>query len=395
MSHDADDKPRARAPLAHDLRGVSQLAVDAVAGVSGIVEGLHRTISGRGTGLSGLVYRGVRGVAKGVGQGLDATLASLDPLLGATPGGERREAMLAALNGVLGDHLVERGNPLAIAMQFRRGGHALPLQRDALAAALPQAGPGVLLLVHGLCMNDLQWRRRGHDHGEGLARALGLTPVYLHYNTGLHISQNGLALAQALERLVQAWPQPVKRLVIVGHSMGGLVARSACHHAGLASMGWTDVLGELVFLGTPHQGAPLERVGNWAQFVAGFSPYALPFTGVARMRSAGIRDLRHGSLVDSDWSELAENDPLDARKPVPLPAGVAAYAVAATQRTAPARGRPPGDGLVPVDSALGRHRDAALDLQLPADRQWLAYGMNHFDLLSNPAVCERLLGWLR
>ncbi|MED5618793.1 esterase/lipase family protein [Ideonella sp. BN130291] len=394
MPNDADDNPRARRPLANDLRGASRLAVDAVTGVSQVVEGLHRSVSGRGTGLSGLVYRSVRGVAQGVGQGLDAALASLGPLLGATPGGARREALLAALNGVLGDHLAESANPLAIPLQFRQAGQPVPLEPAALATALPRAGSGVLLLVHGLCMNDLQWQRRGHDHGEVLARELGLTPLYLHYNSGQHISHNGQALATALQQLVQAWPQPVERLVIVGHSMGGLVARSACHSAEAAGLGWRQVLRELVFLGTPHHGAPLERAGNWAQFVAGFSPYALPFTGLARVRSAGIRDLRHGNLLDSDWAGIAASDPRDARTPVPLPAGVAAYAVAATQRSAPARGRPPGDGLVPVDSALGRHRNPVFDLGLPTERQWLAQGMNHFDLLSSRAVCEQLLRWL-
>src|SRR5439155_25889866 len=139
--------------------------------------------------------------------------------------------VIAALNGVLGDHLAAQETPLAIETHWRCGGQALPLSRVALAAALPQASDKHVVLVHGLCMNDLQWQREGHDHGAALARDLGYTPLYLHYNSGLHISENGRQFAQLLETLIAHWPSPVEELVIVGHSMCGLVARSAWHYA--------------------------------------------------------------------------------------------------------------------------------------------------------------------
>ena len=131
-----------------------------------------------------------------MGHGLDTLLAQLEPLLGERSTWPGREALLAALNGVLGDYLAAPSNPLAITMHLRRGGVALPLEREPLAAAIPDAGGKLLVLVHGLCMNDLQWRRKGHDHGAALARDLGYTPVYLHYNSGLHVSTNGRAFAE-------------------------------------------------------------------------------------------------------------------------------------------------------------------------------------------------------
>ncbi len=53
-----------------------------------------------------------------------------------------------------------------------------------------------------------------------------------------------------------------------------------------------------------------------------------------------------------------------------------------------------GDGLVPVASALGRHKDRARALEFPADRQWVACETGHLDLLSRSNVYEQVARWL-
>ncbi len=390
-----------------DLRGAARLATDATAGLTSLVEAMHEriarlpgspaTLDGRTNGISGLVYKTIRGVTRVAGGSLEALLGWMGPALGRYGDGRERDAIVAALNGVLGDYLVASGNPLATTMEVRHGGVPLVLEREALAAALPAASGKLLVLVHGLCMNDLQWLRDGHDHGEALARELGWTPVYLRYNSGLHISINGHAFAQQMQRLVDAWPQPLQRLAIVGHSMGGLVARSALHHAAHAQQRWAGQLDDLVFLGTPHHGAPLERAGHWVDLVLGVTPYAAPFARLGKVRSAGITDLRHGLLLDEDWvgrDRFARGG--DRRQPVPLPEGVRCCAVAASlgAQGGTIKEKVLGDGLVPLDSALGRHADPARTLAFPADRQWTGYGMNHLDLLSSTEVCARLKEWL-
>ena len=251
----------------------------------------------------------------------------------------------------------------------------------------------VLLLVHGLCLNDLQWSRDGHDHGQALARDLGCTPVYLHYNTGLHISANGRAFADLMEALLQAWPHPIEQLTIIGHSMGGLVARSACHHALLVGHAWVKRLNHLIFLGTPHFGAPLERAGTRVDSVIGSSPYTAPLARLGRTRSAGITDLGHGYLRDEDWQGRKS---APAAPPVPLPAGVSCYAVAASRqpRPSPRGARTRGDGLVSVSSALGRNPDGSLELGIPEHHKWVGFGMGHFDLLSRADVYEKIRSWL-
>jgi hypothetical protein len=354
-------------------------------------------LDGRTRGISGLVYRTIRGVARGVGAGIDAALGLLGPSPPADDPSPRREALVAALNGVLGDHLAGTANPLATQMTLRHAGRPLALDTAALAAALPDAGPRVLVLLHGVCMNDLQWTRAGHDHGQALARDLGYAPLYLRYNSGAHISANGRALSQLLEQLTEQWPQPVQRLVLLGHSMGGLVARSALHHAALAGHRWPQRLGDLVFLGTPHHGAPLERAGHRVDIALSGMPYAAPFARLGKVRSAGITDLRHGCLVDEDWrgrDRFARDAP--RRQPVPLPDAVRCFTVAASLRpqgSAPA-GRLLGDGLVPLDSALGRHADPRQALTFPEDRQCIVYGIHHFELLGSTQVYEQLRRWL-
>jgi len=390
-----------------DLRGASRLAIDATRGIADLVEAMHHTIlrgpgvlgkAPRGTtrGITGLVYQGIRGVTRLVGVSLDLVLGQLSPLIAETGTGPEHEYVLAALNGVLGDYLASTGNPLAIQMRLRRDGQPLDLERKALSAALPKATGKVLLLVHGSSMSDLQWRRQGHDHGAALERDLGFTAVHLNYNSGLHVSTNGRALADLLEKLIAQWPVPVEELTIVAHSMGGLVARSACHVAAAAGHRWLATLRKLVFLGTPHHGAPLERGGNWLEAILGISPYTVPFARLGKIRSAGVTDLRYGSVLDEDWEQRDRfRRRRDARRPVPLPAGVACYAIAVTKEKSPGPGHgTAGDGLVPLDSALGRHPDPEMTLAIPKSRQWIGAGMKHLDLLSSPEVYAVLLRWL-
>ncbi len=395
---------------AADIRGLSRLAIDATIGLTRLVETMHHNIArvpgplGKPTeeptgGITGLVYRTIQGTTRLVGGGIDALLAQLTPLLDREPAASSgtREAVLAALNGVLGDHLAASANPLAIPMQLRRDGQPLVISAKDLAADLPQAGGKLLLLVHGLCMNDLQWQRNGHDHGAALAGATGATPLYLHYNSGMHVSSNGRALADLLETLLQAWPVPVEQLAIIGHSMGGLVARSACHYGRLAGQSWPRHLRQMIFLGTPHHGAPLERGGNWIDLLLGLSPYTAALARLGKIRSAGITDLRHGSILDEDWKNRDRFAPSRRSRFVALPEGVRCCAIGVVM--AKAAGGPGegllGDGLVPLPSALGEARDPSRRLRFPQTQQWVGYGMNHLDLLDSADVFGQLLKWLR
>jgi hypothetical protein len=414
---EADDGPTAEeaASQARALRGAAKLVTEATTGLTDLVEAVHARIAsvpglpgpadGRTWGITGLVYKTVRGVTRAVGGGVDTLLGALAPMLAARPGGDpaglpspEREAVLAALNGVLGDHLARTANPLAIRMAFRHGGRALPLQREALAAALPEAGGRPLVLIHGLCMNDLQWQRsNGHDHGAALARALGFTPVYLHFASGLHVSTNGRALAHQLEQLLAQWPQPIERFAIVAHSMGGLLARSALHYGRAARHHWTHRLDDLACLGTPHHGAPLERAGHGVDMLLAATPYAAPFARLARLRSAGITDLRHGNLVDEDWTSGDRLEgATDRRVAIPLAAGPRHYAIAGTLAASEGelKDRLLGDGLVPVASALGKHRLARRTLKFLPGHQRVFERVGHLQLLSDAGVFEQLRRWL-
>ena len=380
-------------------RGSLRLAVDATRHITGLVEALHgqiqrvapplrrrpateQALAGdadglpRTRGLTGLVYRSIQGTTRLVGDGLDGLLAPWDAALASASSSPRRDAAVAALNGVLGDHLLRSGNPLAIPMQLRQ--HGQPLDLAKLGAAAPRR---LLLLVHGLCMSDLGWCRNGHDHGQLLGAALGAETVYAWYNTGRHISDNGADLADTLAQLMQHWPHPLDELIIVGHSMGGLVARSAIEQARKKGQSGPQSLKKLVFLGTPHHGAPLERAGNWLHRVMDVSPYVAPFTRLSRIRSEGITDLRHGNLLARDWQGASRFDHRDLRQPLPLPAGVACCAIASTAGSAGSAGSMLGDGLVGVDSALGRHKRQAMDLGLDKAHTWVGHTLKLCELM--------------
>jgi hypothetical protein len=390
------------------LRGVLRLGFDSVEHMTSLVEAMHHNIARAplpftkldevpAPGITGLVYRSVRGVTSLLRGGLDSMLGLAQPLLPAAANTSAHEAWRAAINGVLGDHLADSGNALAIPMRFRHQGRSLELERTSLAAALPHASGKLMVVIHGLCMNDLQWARNGHDHAEALARDLGYTPVYLHYNSGRHISTNGRELAGLLQNLVEQWPVGLESLTLLTHSMGGLLARSACHYAQRANHGWPSLLRNIVFLGTPHHGAPLERHGQKLHLFFGISPYISPLGRLGMIRSAGVTDLRFGNLLDDDWQHADRFAPTDdPRCIVPLPTGVEVFAAAASLglQARDRRDRWLADGLVPVYSALGDHRDPARNLGIPHTRQWVGHAMSHWDLLDNAALYAQLRSWL-
>jgi pimeloyl-ACP methyl ester carboxylesterase len=386
---------------AEELREAVRLAVDATLGVTDVVQKLHHTLGGGpevlGRPLEGIVkllsapaYAGVKLVTNLVGAGLDAVLEQLGPVLG--PGGDSAEQdlVVGALNGVVGDILAERGSTLAITTEFRRAGKPV-----VLGELGPVTGK-LLVLVHGSSATDASWSRKGAHHGEALEKeqALGLTWVALRYNSGRHVSTNGHEFTNALQALVTSWPVPVTDVTIVAHSMGGLVTRSACQLAEEQGLPWRQLLRTIVFLGTPHQGAPLERAGNVVGTLLGLSRYSAPLTALAQLRSAGVTDLRFGLTRADEWQGVDRfAHEADPRKSAALPDGVTCFTIAATtsREVTPAA---PGDGLVPVDSALGRHERPELSLAFEPSRQLVLPGLNHQELLSDERVGAQLRAWL-
>ena len=409
--------PVSKNPLKHlrpsDVRGLAQLATQATTSVTRITEGVHQSVlstmgfpggkeHGKTRGFTGLIYKSIHGVTNLVGKSVDKVLESLQPLLETPeddkPGTPQREAVLAVLNGVMGDRLVESASPFAIPMTMNYQGNALSWKD---LPSMSEATGKVLLLIHGLCINDLAWHTeiKGHrvDHGEELATALGYTPVYLRYNSGLHISQNGRELSAQLEQLVKYWPKPVEDLTVVGFSMGGLLIRSAVHYARQENLNWLEYLKNIVFLGTPHHGAPLERAGNWVDVILGSTRYTRPFARLGQLRSAGITDLRYGHVVDEDWQghDRFHRKP-DSRQIVPLPEGVRCFTVAATiaAKRSKLADRLIGDGLVPLHSAMGHHTDPQRTLAFAKEAQFIVYHTSHLKLLSCPTVTRQMVHWL-
>ncbi len=409
MKHAKNQSAHAPTPTAQ-LQGLARLLSDATIGVARVAEGVHQSVwgsmgvpggskAGSTRGLSGLIYASVRGIATLAGRGSEAAIGLLAPWLDARAvDTQSHAAVLAALNGVMGDRLAASQNPLATPM-------GLFLADQPLSAALlaQQSSTKVLIVVHGLCMNHLQWASDvpgQPSHGDAVALAHGHTVLHLRYNTGLHISDNGAGLSELLNRLVADWPVALERIDVLAHSMGGLVTRSAVHAGGewqgdaWKAGAWVRLLKRVVFLGTPHHGAPLERSGNWVEAILGTNPYSRPFVALAQLRSAGITDLRHGNLLRSDWENLG-NPRGDARTPVPLHPRVRWHAVAGTVSHSDAMPQFVGDGLVPLTSAMGEHAERVEHrLGFAPRRRFTAHGVNHMQLLHDARVRAKVTAWL-
>ncbi|MFZ0887680.1 MAG: hypothetical protein WA005_04440 [Candidatus Binataceae bacterium] len=352
-------------------------------------------------GITGLVYAGL-GSAVAVAGGAARLAANMTAAEDTEPrAGSLSDLALAALNGFAGERLEREGNPLASQMSLRHAGRTVSLERDALAGAFPAASPRVAVFVHGLALNETSWRlhaeryyqNRHTTYGSRLESDLGYTTLYVRYNSGLHISENGRRLVSLLDRIVAEWPVPVNEMVLVGHSMGGLVIRSATHYG--AGSEWVRRVHHVFYLGAPHLGAPLEKAVNVAAWLLGLLDVTEPFAEVLRGRSVGIKDLRFGSIRDEDWQSV-DLDALLANHPdqVPLLAGASHYVIAATvtrDRRHPL-GVAVGDLLVREASALGL--GALRRIQFPLENGRHFGAMNHFELLNHPDVYDQMRHWL-
>jgi pimeloyl-ACP methyl ester carboxylesterase len=379
-----------------ELSELTRLAISELGAAAGGIGRMHRAVADRAFGASGpggaparavhdavarRVYGGLRNGAQAAGLA-GARLAAGRGPISESP---RGAAVLAAVNGLIGDTLEREQSALHAPMSIRSDGHAIA------AGELQDPGSRVVVFLHGLMETEFSW---GADpYGERLRRDLGITPIQVRYNSGRHISDNGASLDELMDELLSVWP--VQEIALVGHSMGGLVARSACHQATQRGAGWVQHVRHIVSLGTPHMGAPLEQSVHYLSAALQALPETRPFGAFLRRRSGGIRDLRQGSLVDSDWRDC-DPDALRARacEEVPLLDGATHCFVSATitrDERHPV-GRLLGDFLVLRDSASGRSRSRRLAFR--EEDGLHVGGATHFALLRHPRVYEQLKTWL-
>ena len=398
-----------------ELRSLARVGFRELSDGAAGLYGFHRAIAARAfaaTGPGGAparalhdaisprAYAGVAGAFCLIGAVADAGLGRRRVDDGRALSSSPRGALVVgALTGLMGDRLESERSDLHEPMAARLGGRAIALDPRALRAAYPDATGRIMVFLHGLMESEFSWRAGagpdGATYGRRLREELGLTPVELRYNTGRHISHNGLELADLLEGLVAGWPVEVERVALVGHSMGGLVARSACHQAAERGDDWVGRVRHVVSLGSPHMGAPLAQGVHWASAALHAVPETRPLASLLRRRSAGIRDLRQGSLVDADWRDR-DPDALraEACQEVPLLEGATHCFVAATVLPNPRHpvSRLVGDFLVLEDSASGRSHSRRIPFE--AEHGLVIGGTHHIALLNHPEVYDRLRVWL-
>jgi pimeloyl-ACP methyl ester carboxylesterase len=280
--------------------------------------------------------------------------------------GKKLDLAVSVLNGAIGDYLQRTGNGLATRMAWIDRGSRAP-------------SPRVVVLVHGLMCSETVWDfPGGGDYGTWLERDLGYTPLYVRYNSGLPIAENGAALSHLLEALLDGHPLPIEELVLLGYSMGGLVVRAACHAATESGARWLPRARRCVYVGTPHRGAPLERFGRVLSRVLSQvdDPYTQLAHQLAELRSLGVKDLGDGA------------------HPVPLLPGLSHYLVAGTLSREPWLTALFGDALVPVPSATDGHADALGTLPLPREHIRIVPAVGHVGLAHHMEVYQHIRTWL-
>lgn len=400
------DEARDPVSLADVLEGLTQLATMGVVEVTDIVEAIHREIMLRPLGrlnerhmgkwqrgITGRIYGTVRQASSLIGNNIVTGLRLYNRIrkkADTPPLPKKLKPLVNVINGVMGDHLVKYNNPLALTMVlYDRYGRRQ--QGDV--------SDRVIVLCHGLCMSHLSWLpfKEGSLGERILNRQPQVTILYVDYNTGRRISQNGHLLSKVLQDLVDKH-QNINQIDLIGHSMGGLVARSALYYGKEQGFDWVNRTSHLITLGSPHHGANLERIGYFVQDTIAKLPFAGALAKLGDLRSAGIIDLRHGSIRDADWQTLEGRGvlPADFLHPAKLPLHVKTYLVAASIAEAHYYSKATnllGDGLVTVASALGEDNAEHL-LAVPKGRKAVFYGVSHYNLLYSARVHEQVINWL-
>lgn len=405
---DENDLVTVKSPitLGDFIEGLAQLATMGVVELTEIVESMHREIMLRPIGrfnqndlhnwqggVTGRIYGIVRHIMLLVGNNLSSGLKLYKNVAKQTssqPLPASLKKLVNVFNGVMGDHLVNNNNSLAIPMVL--------YDKDSQLQHHELSGR-IIILCHGLCMSHLSWHPEEENSlGQAISRSQPeSTVLYLDYNTGRRISRNGRKLSKLLQELVEDNPN-ISQIDLVGHSMGGLVSRSALHYGKQDRLDWIKRVGNLITLGSPHHGAVLERIGFMVQDIIGKVPFASSLAHLGDMRSAGIIDLRHGSIRDADWQSLEGRNvlPQDFRHPTRLPSGIKTYFVASALIETHYDSKVTnllGDSLVSVASALGED-DGEHNLFVPEGHKAVFYGVNHMGLIHSRRVREQVVAWL-
>jgi triacylglycerol lipase len=306
--------------------------------------------------------------------------------------------VVAAVNGLIGDELRMVDDPQAIVMAVRKDGGDVPVSPWPIGESFRDATSHIVLFLHGLCESDESWslgdRSTGSTYAQRIKNDTDGTPVFIRYNTGLRVSENGKHLDWLIRQLVASWPTDVTRITLVGHSMGGLVVRAATNHATASGQTWQHLVRDVICLGTPHTGAALEKVAHMGSRVLHFFPESRPFSAILNARSGGILDLRHGYITKEEWEgqDLTQLWGLDRIAAAPLPHAEYHFVIA----TLGATKRHPfstilGDLLVHFSSAAGIGRSGTV-----VDGARLEYlpSTHHFALLNHPRIGDWLVQWL-
>lgn len=360
------------------------------------VQGMHTAIARRWFGILGPAVDPVRRIHD----------ASVDAAYGAVRVGTalvgfgldaraRRRAssssVEAVLNGLWGDTLGRHEGRLAITMGVRDR-EGVPVPAEEASTAFPAATGRLVVLVHGLMETERGWE--GSEASSGLLGPLEddptLTPIAIRYNTGLRVSENGARLADLLADLHDYWPVEVESISLVGRSMGGLVIRSACATAQVAGMRWVDLVDDVVTLGTPHRGAPLEKLVNVVAWSLGLVSETRPLGEYLNTRSGGIKDLRFGAVAESDWRDF-EPDALlhNTVGKHPLAPGIRHHFVTGVITSNP--GHPIGlmlGDLIVRSSSAGDNRHLSPSSVVAVGR------VAHGSLIDSPVVVDRVMRWL-
>lgn len=312
---------------------------------------------------------------------------------------EGKNHLLAILNGLMGDEFEANNDPLAIKMSFRDNNQEVAIEELSSLYDFSENGGEINILIHGLMGDEYMWKKEKpsakNKLGDWLKNNVGANVLYLRYNTGLHISENGRELSNLLEELIELYGTEIKQINFIGHSMGGLLIRSAGYYADIQRQGWIRKLKAVFLIGVPNDGSYLAQIAFFVHHV--FRKIDISHDDyIARLmdvRSNGIKDLSFAYLIDEDWlDENAEDmDKHPATKIMPVPHAQYFLIGGVLGKKNKLINSYFGDGLVKSKSALTEQLHNKKNLNI---KSVIFEKENHMSLLESKDVAKYVLSEL-
>lgn len=207
-----------------------------------------------------------------------------------------------AVSSVVGDSFAGLVTTSEIQASFRSEGKDVGVEK-VLEDWKRSNRKKIMICVPGLFCDESLWTKNGEPSLAKTMEEEGYFPVFLRFNPGLHISDNGKKLLALLKSFLEHPDVRDLKADYISYSQGGLILRSAFYLAKQEAPEFSKRIGKVLFISSPDGGSYIEKAGFWLGLGAeAFPVFPVQLIGfIGNQRSDAMKDLSHGIIREEDW----------------------------------------------------------------------------------------------